>query len=964
MTTPLFKIRTHHPKGKKGDQLDHQAYAEVICKALNSLNDTHTGLTIGVLGDWGTGKSSVLKMLSEQLREKSTKRETWNANENKEPPNTDPDPVKQWIIVEFDAWHYTQQEELWLALLRKILDSVKQDLNWRELLWVNWQLVGKHRFNLQFLGSIITFIWRWLRFTTTILQTLSGNLLISLPEFPDAFPKTRSGFDQGQTIKVDEFRRDFQIIIESVEKPIIVLIDDLDRCPQDQIIPVLEAIKHFGFEKPLTSNPLPPAFRNLSTSDFLNSLRQIVPATTSQNPQQENPRTVANEEQLNVYPPLAEPQGNPDIIGNRNYSGADSVKQNPFSGVAFVLAVDRRAIERAVQAYYKDDKNLSDQETKIFASEYVEKIIQIPIELLPLHHSILGRLLATYQTKPLLETVTSTQFNKGIEEATKILSLGSKQNPRTILQTFNTFQLRWYLVVRRKLEEVINPMLLAGLLLLQYEWLGLFNSIYRNPYDFFYLHALANNKPNDYCTQVEIEEIYALGLPKQTDSGSLSIYFRSLSTNLLNLLRLIELPSGLNPQLFLAHLTLAKVSQSESTDSSSQETASRTAENLAVDTNVITDTASGRDSNQKDVSWQALLSGDPGRIKATAQSTPFVKSVSGLLLGQLGNALRYPNKNLEDIQSQETLALLFAFGRLNLGDFDVIVVNTVGEWARQNHDVHPAIIMRAIYMLSHHAVDQQRESSRPAIEQLQRIGLSDKQNEATRLRAIQLLSHCKHFEEFNVKQILRLFHKNEDKTLERSLLYDVAEKLVFTSVWKPNIVKAIEKDDTGKFADDFLYRLCRNYQNQLWPQHIARHFIQLSGENDQWFNQINELFRGYYDSLSAMTWLADCLPSNYDERQWKVGLSAIKEQQIRDLDWQDSLWKYIAQKLSRSGNIDLWSLYIDAILGTKHSEVDDCVLEIYRSLPGEQQRAIVRALENSSEELAEQILEKIRQAQA
>jgi hypothetical protein len=62
--------------------------------------------------------------------------------------------------------------------------------------------------------------------------------------------------------------------------------------------------------------------------------------------------------------------------------------------ISFVIAADRRAIERAVAGYYKDFLGqMQAHEEHRFAQEYVEKIVQISFDLPPLTRQKLESLL-------------------------------------------------------------------------------------------------------------------------------------------------------------------------------------------------------------------------------------------------------------------------------------------------------------------------------------------------------------------------------------------------------------------------------------------------------------------------------------------------------------------------------------------------------------------------------------------
>lgn len=338
-----MNVPSHHPHGLTGESLDYVDYANAICQILTKLEASNTGLTVGIFGDWGMGKSSVLRMVKETL-----------LRENQD---------KDRLVIEFDAWRYSQQEELWLALLRKILRGIESHPKARLSLWtLNWSLL-KNRLNTNpvfwrnfrslifmaigaifllfaaaivfvvvlakpadnplwvFLGGAGAFLAFWAKAVwKTLGNFLRGKIDINLPSL------TRPGFDRGQPLVMDDFREDFRTIVQAVggNTPIVVLIDDLDRCPFDQIVPVLEAIKHFGF----------------------------------------------------------------DDVDESQYTRQDGAP------IAFVLAADRRAIEQAVAGYYKNfrEQMLAD-EAKRFPREYVEKVVQIPFELPPLTRIHLERLL-------------------------------------------------------------------------------------------------------------------------------------------------------------------------------------------------------------------------------------------------------------------------------------------------------------------------------------------------------------------------------------------------------------------------------------------------------------------------------------------------------------------------------------------------------------------------------------------
>ncbi|XVJ60749.1 MAG: hypothetical protein HEQ23_15720 [Tepidisphaera sp.] len=198
-------------------------------------NDSLLPATIGVFGDWGSGKSSLLKMTAEELKKDG-------AN----------------LVLTFNGWLFEGYGDAKTALMGNILDALAEDktlipqakgLALKLLRRVNWWRVagtvakagagfavaGPAGLGLA-IGSDMAAIGKDLVAKAEDLK--EEDLAKYLKESPE-HEERRS---------VREFRDDFaKLLSQTKRKRLVVVIDDLDRCLPETIIETLEAIKLFLF---------------------------------------------------------------------------------------------------------------------------------------------------------------------------------------------------------------------------------------------------------------------------------------------------------------------------------------------------------------------------------------------------------------------------------------------------------------------------------------------------------------------------------------------------------------------------------------------------------------------------------------------------------------------------------------------------------------------------------------------
>lgn len=229
------------------DLLGHTIHASILKEVVT--NEKNLPITIGLYGDWGSGKSSILKILENELYQE-----------------------EDVIVVYFDGWAFESFDDAKMALIQGIVDALEKEEKF-------FNKVGDKLSNsYKQLKSAFTNLRKsidWMRILQIATKSVvpiataaaTGGASMIIPTLLDVFRNSSDNLQEilkGEQAEeflknclknndenkkyevVREFRKDFEKLIEySKQGKIVVLIDDLDRCLPRHIIDNLEAIKLF-----------------------------------------------------------------------------------------------------------------------------------------------------------------------------------------------------------------------------------------------------------------------------------------------------------------------------------------------------------------------------------------------------------------------------------------------------------------------------------------------------------------------------------------------------------------------------------------------------------------------------------------------------------------------------------------------------------------------------------------------
>jgi formylglycine-generating enzyme required for sulfatase activity len=243
----------------KEDRFGYVQYVDVLRERI--LN-TETPATIGIFGNWGSGKSSLMRMIDESIQADAT--------------------VKNHVsTIWINVWELGTQEEVWHAFLQAIFSEVYSKIRW----WrkIDWRKLG---------DQLLRNIWRiivaalpavaavylsksgagtWIDVLNVVaLRTRNGwglagglttQIIALVTLYKPAWDAIRKSlkFDVSSVLKAGTYEAKISELMKlrsryrSVVKlavgergRIVIFIDDLDRCTPDKVPDVLEAIKLFA----------------------------------------------------------------------------------------------------------------------------------------------------------------------------------------------------------------------------------------------------------------------------------------------------------------------------------------------------------------------------------------------------------------------------------------------------------------------------------------------------------------------------------------------------------------------------------------------------------------------------------------------------------------------------------------------------------------------------------------------
>ncbi|MFT3794891.1 P-loop NTPase fold protein [Flavobacterium sp.] len=191
------------PLNKRADdKLGRFSFAtEVASGLVNSFSDNNESIVIGINGNWGSGKSTIINFIINEVERISVE----NGNEI--------------IVIRFNPWMFTGQKELQNIFLKEML--LKLESNKEKFKGISQKIAD-------FLSHL-----NWLKY----IHQGAGEAVADAKEFLDGISKSKD---------VEQLKKDIDQILINSKVKLYITIDDIDRLTPSEITDIFQLVKLNG----------------------------------------------------------------------------------------------------------------------------------------------------------------------------------------------------------------------------------------------------------------------------------------------------------------------------------------------------------------------------------------------------------------------------------------------------------------------------------------------------------------------------------------------------------------------------------------------------------------------------------------------------------------------------------------------------------------------------------------------
>ena len=235
-------------ESKEFDLLERNQFACSIAKAIIDYNEKDS-LAIGLLGPWGSGKTSILNLIVQFCKE------------NKDQTKSD------LIIFEFKPWNYSDQNQLLSQFFKQLANKLKHEDPSK-----NAKIIGE---KLELYADFFKPLY--------LIPSISPFALLLAKVFKGVGSATRQWGEQNES-NLEKTKDELNKLILDKKQKLLVIIDDIDRLNNSEIRQIFQLVKSLAdfkntiyllsFDKDVVCNALSKV-QNGSGEKYLEKVIQV-----------------------------------------------------------------------------------------------------------------------------------------------------------------------------------------------------------------------------------------------------------------------------------------------------------------------------------------------------------------------------------------------------------------------------------------------------------------------------------------------------------------------------------------------------------------------------------------------------------------------------------------------------------------------------------------------------------------
>lgn len=186
------------------DLLSRHSFAKALAKAILSY-ELDDSISVGLFGEWGSGKTSLINMTLEEIKSISSQREP--------------------LIIKFNPWNFSDQNQL-----------IQQFFNELSLVLCRDDSVGKH-------VKIGRAIQKYSQFFEPLQYIPTVSFIGGIAKFIGSLRKATEKAGEESSKNLSAIKSELSILLRDIDTKIIIVIDDIDRLNNTEIRQIFQLVK-------------------------------------------------------------------------------------------------------------------------------------------------------------------------------------------------------------------------------------------------------------------------------------------------------------------------------------------------------------------------------------------------------------------------------------------------------------------------------------------------------------------------------------------------------------------------------------------------------------------------------------------------------------------------------------------------------------------------------------------------